>query len=193
MSLIKCPECFKEISEYAISCPHCGYPINNSNLPDINKNICVFKSKSYDLTPLVEYIKKTANEDKNVFDRFKNKEDGYKAYFMLQNTIPGIDGIEINELLGYLVRYRHVPDFDFIPSGNPFKYDLVKPPHYGANYNVYEAIKTEQKKLIPKCPKCGCTSITTGSRGYSLFTGFLGSGKTVNRCGNCGYKWNPGK
>lgn len=25
MSLIKCPECEKEISDKAFSCPHCGY------------------------------------------------------------------------------------------------------------------------------------------------------------------------
>lgn len=42
-----------------------------------------------------------------------------------------------------------------------------------------------------KCPKCGSTSITAGQRGYSLFTGFIGSGKTVNRCANCGHRWKP--
>lgn len=42
-----------------------------------------------------------------------------------------------------------------------------------------------------KCPKCGSTSITAGQRGYSLLTGFVGSGKTVNRCANCGHKWKP--
>lgn len=41
------------------------------------------------------------------------------------------------------------------------------------------------------CPKCNSTNITTGQRGYSFWTGFLGSSKTVNRCGNCGYKWEP--
>lgn len=43
------------------------------------------------------------------------------------------------------------------------------------------------------CPKCNSTNVTTGQRGYSFLTGFLGSNKTVNRCGNCGYKWEPGK
>ena len=28
MSLIKCPECGKEVSEHAESCPSCAYPIN---------------------------------------------------------------------------------------------------------------------------------------------------------------------
>lgn len=41
------------------------------------------------------------------------------------------------------------------------------------------------------CPKCGSTAITTGNRGFSIWTGFFGSGATVNRCGNCGYRWKP--
>lgn len=41
------------------------------------------------------------------------------------------------------------------------------------------------------CPKCGSTNVTTGARGWKWTTGFIGSGKTVNRCGNCGYTWKP--
>ena len=41
------------------------------------------------------------------------------------------------------------------------------------------------------CPKCGSTAITTGQRGWKLTTGFLGSSKTVNRCGACGHTWKP--
>ena len=51
----------------------------------------------------------------------------------------------------------------------------------------------EEEKNTVRCPKCGSTQITTGQRGYSLITGFLGSNKTVNRCANCGYSWKPGK
>lgn len=47
------------------------------------------------------------------------------------------------------------------------------------------------KKNLPRCPKCSSTNIATGQRGYSLITGFIGSGKTVNRCTNCGHKWKP--
>lgn len=31
MALIKCPECDKEVSDKAISCPHCGYELPNAN------------------------------------------------------------------------------------------------------------------------------------------------------------------
>lgn len=43
------------------------------------------------------------------------------------------------------------------------------------------------------CPKCNSTAIATGSRGYSMVWGFIGAGKTVNRCARCGYKWTPRK
>jgi len=42
-----------------------------------------------------------------------------------------------------------------------------------------------------RCPKCNSSNVTTGQRGYSFLTGFLGSCKTMNRCGDCGYKWKP--
>lgn len=49
----------------------------------------------------------------------------------------------------------------------------------------------QQEKNQIHCPKCGSTNITAGQRGYSLLTGFIGSGNTVNRCAKCGYKWKP--
>lgn len=47
----------------------------------------------------------------------------------------------------------------------------------------------EEDKNKPKCPKCGSTSLATVNRGFSLLTGFLGSGKPMNVCQKCGYKW----
>lgn len=49
----------------------------------------------------------------------------------------------------------------------------------------------QQEKNQIRCPKCGSTNITTGQRGYSLLTGFIGSSNTVNRCAKCGHKWKP--
>lgn len=51
----------------------------------------------------------------------------------------------------------------------------------------------EEEANRPRCPKCGSTSIATTTRGYSLLTGFLGSGKPINVCQRCGHKWKPGK
>lgn len=49
----------------------------------------------------------------------------------------------------------------------------------------------EETKI--RCPKCSSTQITTGSRGFSIVTGFIGSNKTMNRCAKCGHKWEPRK
>lgn len=56
-----------------------------------------------------------------------------------------------------------------------------------------EKRKEEQVDNQVKCPRCGSTQITTGQRGYSFLTGFLGSNKVVNRCAACGHTWKPGK
>ena len=77
------------------------------------------------------------------------------------------------------------------------KKDIVE---YETKMAQFRAIEQEQQKANqatsassnqPRCPKCGSTSITAGQRGWSMFTGLLGSGSTVNRCANCGYKWKP--
>lgn len=50
--------------------------------------------------------------------------------------------------------------------------------------------KASEKKIT--CPRCGSTSIISGTKGFSFFTGFLGSGDYRKVCENCGYKWKPG-
>ena len=36
MALIKCPDCGKEISSHAESCPHCGYPLKKKESHAVN-------------------------------------------------------------------------------------------------------------------------------------------------------------
>lgn len=42
------------------------------------------------------------------------------------------------------------------------------------------------------CPKCGSTNITEGTRGFTLTTGFIGSGNFRYVCKKCGNKWKLG-
>lgn len=68
---------------------------------------------------------------------------------------------------------------------------------YNLKMSQFRAQLQQQKSSAPRagntvrCPRCGSTNITAGQRGYSLLTGFVGSGRTVNRCANCGHKWKP--
>ena len=77
------------------------------------------------------------------------------------------------------------------PQYDPDVYEMWQKRRDGTESTFNKPDK--QDKNTPRCPKCGSTAITAGQRGYSLLTGFLGSGQTVNRCANCGYKWKPGK
>lgn len=66
------------------------------------------------------------------------------------------------------------------------------------NGSVIVSTKATDQKPIPepkelKCPKCGSIHIGVTNRGYSFWTGFLGSGSPRNVCQSCGFKWKPGK
>ena len=49
----------------------------------------------------------------------------------------------------------------------------------------------QAQKTQIKCPRCGSTSIATVNRGFSFWTGFIGSGSPRNVCQKCGHKWKP--
>ena len=39
MSLIKCSECGKEVSDHAVSCPSCGNPISTHNVAEASRPV----------------------------------------------------------------------------------------------------------------------------------------------------------
>lgn len=89
-------------------------------------------------------------------------------------------------------------DSDFIQAmtklheNDPIEYQL-KMSQFKANLKQQESSKPkeESNKDVIHCPKCNSTSIQTINRGYSFWTGFLGSGSPRNVCQKCGYKWKP--
>ena len=97
---------------------------------------------------------------------------------------------------------------DFVESNNPAavvkdyltmtEAEKIAQNFLKAGINVYVCpIGVLSVKKIPevkiRCPKCGSAEIHAGPRGFSLVTGFIGSGKTVITCLHCGHKWKPGK
>lgn len=78
---------------------------------------------------------------------------------------------------------------------DPIEYQL-KMSQFKANLSQQESAKqvAEQKSNTPQltCPKCGSTNIAEGTRGFTLTTGFIGSGKFHYVCKDCGNKWKPG-
>ena len=78
---------------------------------------------------------------------------------------------------------------------DPIEYQL-KMSQFKANLSQQESAKqiAEQKSNAHQltCPKCGSTNIAEGTRGFTLTTGFIGSGKFRYVCKDCGNKWKPG-
>lgn len=99
---------------------------------------------------------------------------------------------EISNIEGFYIRQAS-RDVDFFLAMNDLKKnDIIayqtKVAEFKTQYELQKAAKASAK---PKCPKCGSTQTTTGSRGATGFWGFIGASKTVNRCGKCGFTWNP--
>lgn len=145
MSLIKCPECGKEISDKALNCINCGYPLNN--------NICSINGFEYDLTEYVEELRKDPS-----------KVSSFDLGFKLAKYVRTINKHESEELLSLIATKNEVPK----------------------TFNSHHISET-----IPRCPKCGSTSISTGARGVNWKLGLIGASKTVNRCAKCGHMWEP--
>ncbi|MBD5498807.1 MAG: hypothetical protein HDR11_13800 [Lachnospiraceae bacterium] len=50
---------------------------------------------------------------------------------------------------------------------------------------VPDAFEEPKKADAVFCPRCGCNEFTLLNRGYSILTGFLGSGKVKRVCNRC--------
>ena len=194
MALIKCPECGKEISDRAKQCIHCGYPLDenineNNEINEIlsninnetNKVICNILGEDYDLTFLDEFLKQG-----KYYQLFLNSSKIKDGYFAKHDM----------KVLTYL--WHYIDEHDEIPNEiTQQSIDSMKPTtnldlmRRWKQWEINPSIKAGIQLGQIVCPRCGSTSITTGQRGFSIITGFIGSNKTVNRCANCGNTWTP--
>ncbi|MDE6148644.1 MAG: ribosomal protein L7/L12 [Ruminococcus sp.] len=175
MSLINCPECNKQISNKAKSCPHCGFPVEEHTHFEIhNSTIC------YDI--FIVSIRGNENLLKTI------------SYLRQIHGLSLAEAKKITDNLPQTV-FRNVS----LNNAEKIKASLSE---LGCTIELKNSTITsisdnqtissyyDSKDKI-KCPRCGSTAITTGQRGFNIITGFLGSNKTVNRCGKCGHSWQP--
>lgn len=190
MSEVICPECGKTISSFAKQCPTCGFPmasfLEEHGLNDFDKTwVCPKCGKLYQFAtskrPICEYcntIVKQCGES--------NKES-------IKNGVE----LEKNEYEKYEISLAKKYGNNMF-SEDAYNHRMDELRKWREEYDRKEQIRQSTQTTKPTssqvtCPKCGSTSIATTNRGYSFFTGFLGSGKPVNVCQKCGYKWKPGK
>ena len=157
--------------------------LDDENIVTINEN-----DITYNIYYLSGYLLALKNKNINYLPDFSDIPDRYKSIVI--------------EVIEYLSSHQcEEYDTDKLLEYHRFLTSMIKEDNdkIQKRYDEYaikiQADDDKQKDQtdIVKCPKCGSTQITTGQRGYSLFSGFLGSNKTVNRCAACGYSWKPGK
>ena len=192
MAIVVCPECKKHVSQYAELCPECGFPIKSFmekyNLDDIeNIIICPkcaniyfgYKREGVPLNIKCQYcnstVIKTLEDTDELFKLriFKATKDEFEEKSIQLAKLYGNNQFSQEEY------EKRLHDTEESIIKNREKRELRK--------------QQSQQQNTPQCPKCGSTAIEATQKGYSLLTGFIGSGKTMNYCKNCGHKWKLGK
>lgn len=170
MSLIKCPECGKEISDKSSTCIHCGFPLNELQQPQQIQYYKVIKKD----------IKWVIGKPAQILTKIRIENDQFTGIRDLDVLASGITRDRAALLYNFLY-YNH-GKVEIIEDNESTK----------INQNVMDLIDFYLNKDAPlMCPRCKSTQITTGKRGFSMVTGFIGSNQTVNRCAKCGYSWKP--
>lgn len=170
MALMNCPECNHQISDKAVSCPNCGFPLSNCSA-SIQKG----DASTYAI----------------VFDKINGQK--IEVIKRVESAV-GIDVTNAKELVDNFpsILKRNVP----ADEANRIKREIEKTGAsivlvpYDPNMSDEDVLKPYRSDSIC-CPRCSSTNVVIGQRGFSVLTGFLGSNKTVNRCGKCDYSWEP--
>lgn len=278
MALISCPECGKEVSNKAVCCIHCGYPLDNVEEANTDKYISFRKVILDRVEPIRNELDKYKNypmpqmrdslvehEVKSLYDAVSNESDAVireandnvadTIFELLNRILPSHKSWSVVYSYYDLVRFDNISNeimkkiadaiyVEILPYDPPqywhdgsrktnsnhiiYWYPLYQIMRYaddGIKNPIFEVLSIEEKpnpkekkidyinsmgrghttwkptnsgnvrrmtdENVITCPKCRSTAITTGSRGYSIVWGFIGSGKTVNRCAKCGHKWEP--
>lgn len=106
----------------------------------------------------------------------------------MQDTIPEEDYMDIVQISGDTKFIKAMIDLN---EKDPIEYQLKMATIRNQVQQQKQAKSQEKARNTLKCPRCGSTAITTGARGANHFWGLIGASKTVNRCGSCGYTWEP--
>ena len=166
MALIRCPECGKEISNKAETCPNCGYP---------TAGLCKAKRTTNEYAVILE------NAGVNKVKVIRNVREvtglGLKEAKEMTESVPHvvIDKISLEAATAIKNAFEDDGAIVSVVSSDDKSNQI--------------AVAKEANKI--RCPRCGSTQITTGQRGFSFWTGFIGANKTVNRCAKCGHSWRP--
>jgi ribosomal protein L7/L12 len=184
MALINCPECNREISDKAVSCPHCGCPIKNVN--NIESDIYTLKLNQ---TPLqikaIRIVRELfgygLKEAKDIVD----SSPVILAENLSYDEVKKLAQPFCNNLISIEILDIHK---------NPVDIGVRPQPPQNKYYNYTDTQPVAQNINIPKCPTCNSTSIKKISLsekavGGAMFGLFSSKVRKTFECKSCGYKW----
>lgn len=174
MSLVKCPECGKEISDKAEVCIHCGYPLSGNKIN--SSYTCTIDGKEYDFSNVVDMI---------------NSGKPFQAMLRLPNKNSFVNKKCIPYLVIYYEEHKSFPselDSSNLPMSDK-EIDKLSTDILVRYKREERAIqKTKNANTIVTCPKCGSTNIQLIRKKFSLLTGFA-TNKVERVCANCLHKF----
>ena len=174
MALIKCPECGKDVSDKAPACIHCGYPLGQK------------ESTLYNV----------------VYKGFPSTRIQYDKQVQMIGSLRQLMNLSLSEANKIIDNPPQIIAKDTTMTNAKWVMSSLSP--YQCILEIVQSTSTTAGAINTKidayvanggstiiCPHCGSNQVTVGQRGFSLLTGFLGSQKTTNRCGKCGWTWQP--
>ncbi len=174
MAIVTCPECGGKVSDQADVCIHCGYPLKGGA-----------KEKLYDV----------------VCTGFQDEKTAKKKIPKIAEQLQHISGVSPEEITAGLSGGRYVAVAGLTKPKADWVRQFLLPFGCGVETTESEEWQKNNDNLLDRydtssaphviCPRCGAMDVKTGPRGYSLMFGRIGSGRTVNRCSQCGFRWNP--
>lgn len=179
VSLIKCTDCGKEISDMAKACPYCGCPVIQNSILHLH----------------------WANIKGNTFLKTKVFLDGNEAGIMKSSEYLDLDVFPGNHKIELYFRDKCAVCETIEVKQNSDEYFAYKQTLTGLKRVRANSVKWDNQKNksfgtvnIPKCPTCGSTRIKKLSMTRRVVSvGMLGmasrSAMKTFACKNCGYKW----
>lgn len=159
MALINCPECGKEVSDKAISCPNCGYVIN-SPLPYYSyRKTYFFQKKKFWIifsaciliiaAGLFGYKKYTDYlKEQTILEEIQMKKEYHTN--MLETFDDIIGGVQLTTTLHQKLSYTWKNELDSAPQITSLNYKIIEnmyaTPDFSDDYNKLKDIDSKIKE-----------------------------------------------
>ncbi len=163
MSLLKCCECGKDVSEYADKCPNCGCPIDKIKefilLHDDSKLICIINKKTRDITWIKDELMSLSEDKFYLYKKYYSPAmDDVKVISKYVNDRTFLDSCKFEN------KVYHELDLTPKQAGH-FLYQLIDSDFTLKEFNGESLSEFTQKQVAyinskPKCPVCGSTNIS---------------------------------